>query len=262
MDSNFFCWYVWKRSVTNPDFRVLQQSDLPNTGFSSVYAIDESSAEALQRTQNYVGFKGVVWSDKLWIDADTEEAAIKIDAGLRESGLGFTRYTTGNRGAHFGINREAAPSQLLPEQDKAWVKARYPEADLKLYGHLHMFRLPGTVHEKTGKPKEIVATVEGTTIIHGRPDKKRAVQSLGSLMNPSTESVFVDNTIMNNSVPCTNGQRHYALLSVATKFSMRKEDPKIALWWLREINKMFTEPKSEEELNKLIHWAYEERDRD
>jgi len=242
------------------DFRVLHYTDLPKCGFASVYAIDESSAEALQQTQNYTGFKGVVWNDRIWIDADTEEAAIKIEHDLREWGLAFVQYATGNRGAHFGIVREAQPSQLLPAQDLAWVKARFPEADLKLYGHLHLFRLPGNTHEKTGKPKELIADVPGKAVVFGAPEKKKfKSSSLGELMNSDAISVFADNSIMNNSVPCTNGQRHYALLTIATKFSMRKEDPKIATWWLNQVNRLFDVPKSDEEIAKLINWAYNER---
>jgi hypothetical protein len=253
---DIYAWYLWKRRVDVADSSFLHISDLPELGFASVYAVDEQTATSLQSSQDARGFKGIVWSEKLHIDCDTEEASATVEAGLKKLGLGFEKWTTGNRGAHFSVNREAEPSQTLPLQDKAWVKARFPEADLKLYSHLHLFRRPGNPHDKTGRKKALEAVFTGGTFSHGNSRHTRSQDLPASSGAPIDSSVFEDEYIMFNSVPQENGKRHETLCKLAARFAQRGESSEFAFRWLQHVNAMFTEPKSDEEITKVLKWAY------
>lgn len=253
---DIYAWYLWKRRVDVVDSNFLHVTDLPELGFCSVYAVDEATATTLQSSQDPRGFKGIVWSEKLWIDCDTEEASNSVEAGLKKLELGFEKWTTGNRGAHFGVNRIAEPSQTLPLQDKAWVKARFPEADLKLYSHLHLFRRPGNPHDKTGRKKTLEAVFDGRTFSHGNSRHTSSADLPISTGIKIDSSIFEDERIMCDSTPQENGQRHATLCRLAARFAQRGEGSEFAYRWLQHVNALFSEPKSDEEIVKVIQWAY------
>jgi hypothetical protein len=255
-----YVWHVWKRRVFDYGFRMLRRDDLPECGFASVYAVDEQTADVLMRTQDFSGFRGVVHSETLWIDCDTEEASDLVERGLRSFGLGFEKWSTGNRGAHFGIPRMTEPSQLLPSMDRAWVKARFPEADLKLYSHLHMFRRPGNPHEKTGSRKTLIERVEGPGIDF-REQRNVSESSPAITAAPLIEgSIFDDPVVMQWTTPQTNGSRNKALSTIAYRMASRGETPEFAMRWLQHVNALFLEPKDQGELDHIIRYAYRGRE--
>lgn len=253
-------WVLWKRRVNDADFRFIRSADLPNCGFSSVFMVDEGTADALRTNGDFSGFKGVVHSPMLWIDCDTEEASNAVEAGLSELGLSFEKWTTGNRGAHFGVKRDANPSPLLPEMDKAWVKARFPSADLKLYSHLHLFRCPGERHQKTGRQKERLYVVEGKTLSYSGEElevKPTQAPETTTLGDAEFGSCLTDDIVMGFSTPQTNGQRNRALAAVAYRFAERGEDQAFTRRWLDHVNMLFSEPKDADELDKIVRYAYQ-----
>lgn len=254
---NNYNWVLWKRRVNDVDFRFLRVDDLPSCGFSSVYLVDEATAESLTANSAFSGFKGVVHSPMLWIDCDTEEASTAVEEGLCQLGLSFEKWTTGNRGAHFGVTREVNPSPLLPDMDRAWVKARFPSADAKLYSHLHLFRCPGERHQKTGVQKTLLYQVGGKTLTYGESELTPKVTT--SIANPKDDdygSVLTDEIVMGFSTPQTNGKRNQALAAVAYRLAERGEDPAFTRRWLDHVNLLFSEPKGVEELDKIVRYAY------
>lgn len=261
--STTYRWHLWKRRPTDASFQILSDADLPECGFRSVYLVDESTADAFVKTADFSGFRGVVWAPTLWLDCDTEEASVVVEAGLRKLGLAFEKWTTGNRGAHFGVVRLAEPSQLLPVYDKAWVKARFPEADLTLYSHLHLFRCPGETHQKTGRKKALLYRVEGQPLTYGAEQLKTPpVDSYAATDGRDDEygSALADNVVMSWSTPQTNGDRNRALATVAYRLAERGEDQAFTRRWLDHVNMLFTEPKDGEELDKIVRYAYLRRE--
>lgn len=237
-----------------PCFVDAVQSDL--RGFTSLYQVTEETAKAIEQAGTVKGFKGIVWSERLWLDFDNEDAARRADSRLKEMGYDYVCYTTGNRGLHFGILRDHIPSHLLPLLDKAWVKANFPEADSSIYTHLHPFRVPGTVHEKTGRPKTLLFERRGRTLV--LPPLKREEMQIISFGQKQGKSVFDCFYVMANTVPVTAGQRHSTLVKLINAL---KNDAgvsmDIAMWWASEWNKMLSEPKEEYEIEKAIRSIYE-----
>lgn len=253
-----YSWHLWKRQVTDGGFQFLHSSDLPQLGFASVYAVDDASAEALHNSPTTTGFKGVVWSPYLWVDCDTEEASNAVYAKLKELGLGFVKWTTGNRGSHYQIERAAKPSQLLPLLDKAFVKLHFPLADMRLYSHLHLFRQPGNPHEKSGLKKEIVESVSGTVLSYDdNAQVAKAVELDEPTGNQEFGSVLDDERIMKWSVPQEEGLRHEFMRNLALRFAERKESTAFALRWMEHVNLLYSEPKPQRELQRLVEWAYQ-----
>lgn len=227
-------------------------------GFSSLYAVTEEDAAALARTGTIAGFNGNVWSERLWIDCDTYAAADQVEAILREMELDFIAFDTGNRGAHFGVLRDAAPSHLLPRLDREWVRHHLPAgaADTSIYTTLHLFRLPGTVHETGGRPKRLVLEQSGKVLKHG-PLPEKYVASPTNVVSDKVKSIFQCYPVMKNTVPTKVGTRHATYVKLL--YSLRDEmgaDIGVARFWLGEVNKMAEEPKTEQELEQLVGSIY------
>jgi len=230
------------------------------SSFASVYAVRKEDAEAIQETaQTAAGFKGVVWSSRLWVDFDTEEGAIQARSLLTKGGYDYVEYTTGGRGAHFGIARDAKPSHVLPALDKQWVKENLAGADLSLYWHLHLIRLPGTVHERTGRTKALVSRQSGKALVlHNIPSFEDEYRP-SPMHKGRQSSIFnVWQVASNLTGSGVNGSRHKQLrdLSLALK-SEANVTLDEARWIVLEVNRGFNEPKPEEEVEKLIKWVYE-----
>lgn len=253
---NDYVWHLWKRSPTDAGFRFLAADDLPSAGFASVYAVDKQTARTLEANGDFSGFKGIVHTPTLWIDCDTTEASDSVERRLRALGVRFEKWTTGNRGAHFGVARQAVPGPLLPLKDKAWVKANCPEADLSLYSHLHMFRCPGEKHQKTGVRKALLLTVEGAVVYL---DSITPTQPTPPQQSAQSEdgSVFDDDIIMNWSTPQENGNRNKALAAVAYRMAERGEPVEVTRWWLGQVNQLFSEPKDHGEIEHVLRYAYQ-----
>lgn len=236
-------------------------SELLSSGctFASVYAVTDLDAKAITEAGSAANFRGTVWSAKLWVDCDTEEASKEVDNYLRKEGYAFTKYTTGNRGHHYGINRRASPSHLLPQQDKAFVKQHMPGADLGLYWALHLLRLPGVLHVKTGRPKTCIERVAGKSLVLPPFDvEEGSLQQVGGLLTSTTRpSVFSFWQVLSNLTPDGGKGRHKQLIDLA--IALKREagaSKEEAEWLVLEVNKGFDEPKPESEALRAVEWAY------
>lgn len=222
-------------------------------GFVSLYGVDKATADAIVAENTPRQFKGVVWSERLWVDIDSYEQAERVEETLKRMELDFVAYDSGGKGAHFGILRTHPPSHLLPQKDRSWVKAVLPQADTSIYSHMHLFRIAGTVHERTGRRKELVSTSQGRALLLPPLLEQRDY----SFSPGDVESIFDMYRVMANTVPAINGERHHTLVRLAYAL---KDDAKVnsdtALWWLLETNKLFDEPKNDEEVLKILRSIY------
>lgn len=238
---------------SKPNF--ITNGDLSSkAGFSSVYSVKQEDAKAIEEAGTTAGFRGIVWSERLWIDVDSYEAADEVEAKLKEMELDYVAYDTGGRGAHFGILRPCSPSHVLPAQDKEWVKAHFEgKVDLGIYTHLHLFRLPGTVHASTGRTKELVTRQSGKGLIHGPWQPKHT--NTYSRIDPASlgsSSIFINFDIMAKTIPARVGDRHGNLVRIAYALREANVPVEVARWWVYEVNKLFSEPKEESQVEAAL----------
>lgn len=223
--------------------------------YASVYAVREEDAEAINQAGTAGQFKGIVWSQRLWVDFDDEVAARAAQGRLKQMEVDHVVYTTGGRGCHVGILRDNPPSHTMPLQDKQWVKENLPGADLSLYWHLHLIRLPGTLHERTGQPKKLLYSHAGRHLTLP-PYTERQETKLGVSTGPRT-SLFTNGGIAMN-LTFNGGSRHAHMVKLAVAVARHPgSTPLDALWLMTEVNRSFPEPKTNEELERIVRWAYE-----
>lgn len=242
---------IFKFNVFDSTHLVFPATECPSAGFSSLYRITTETAEALN-TSGIAGYKGTVWSPGLWLDCDTEESAMETRARLTQLGLGFEVWSTGNRGMHFYVERPHAPSHLLPQIDREWVKSNFSNIDTSIYSHLHLFRNPGAKHAKTGKPKLCLERISGPPLLLADTVEER--QFLSGEVRP-TQSIFLDNYIMCMTVPFEEGQRHQALLNIALAMKRVGEPLSFIERWLHHANLLYPERKPDGEIDRIIEFV-------
>lgn len=108
------------------------------------------------------------WADYLWFDIDADKIEIawndtrKLLILLRSMDLlkDTVIFYSGSKGFHIGVASTAfnlEPSVNLPDMMKEIAQALADtakiEIDRKIYNHNRLWRIPGTLHRKTGKRK-------------------------------------------------------------------------------------------------------------
>jgi len=258
----FALWKPFVYSMAKPHFYRI--NELPNYGFSSLYYITQSQANQLESTGSK-GFKGSVWSERLWLDFDSQAAGQTALTEIRRNEWDFICYSSGRRGFHIGLLRKEQPSEFLPAYDKRWARKYFPDCDTSIYSHLHLFRRPGDRHETTGRRKSMVS--QAAT---GQPipplaseeiadTEQRLIQGLleVALETPdNNKSIFDDLYIRSLSTPRAEGDRHPTLVKLAFALQRRGYGAGIALFWLEEVNKLYTSPKGSSELDKIVRDIY------
>lgn len=263
--SHDYSYVIYSPSLSYGDSpNLVHSNEIDGEGFSSLYSVTEETARSIKAAGTTARFRGVVWGERLWIDFDSYEAGRRAESKLKELGYDFVVYDSGGRGLHIGVLRDAAPSHVLPYQDKEWVRSTFVEADLSIYTHLHLFRLPGTVHGRTGRRKELLSKQAGKVLVlppWRAPNESRTdnISYSGDASNSST-SIFESNRVMANTIPTRVGERHPTLLKLSYSLKLEGVPEPIARWWVGETNKMAQEPKSDGELDNIVRKVYESKE--
>lgn len=255
---NSYDYYYWSSTVKRDASRFYLASEIPQFGFHSLYGVTREVAEKLKEV-GVAGYTGPVWSKTLALDCDQGEAGRRTaDRLLISLGLGFTVYKSGNKGFHYYIDREVAPSADLPQQDKEFVKGfsnAHPDLfDLSIYTHLHLFRAIGGKHEKTGERKQRLYTVKGNEL-HFEEDALPK-EELNSHWITNYQSIFDSPYINSLITPSVEGDRHRHLVKLCYALRNHGTPMEAALWLVEEVSKLAEIPKEEWEVQKLVSSIY------
>jgi hypothetical protein len=133
-------------------------------GYISVFSYPPETVTQIRETGTTAGLRGLPLSCKLvYLDVDDNDAAADAaEAKLQEMGLGYERYSSGNRGFHFHIPCEEIVRVDTPHRVKVWVQANFQGVDDSLYKTSGIIRTPGTFHhKKPGSRKTLVSSGTG-----------------------------------------------------------------------------------------------------
>jgi hypothetical protein len=254
-------WAIWKARVDDDSVRFVHIDDLPNSGFASVYNFSEADARSMEALGTYKSFKGTVYCSTLKIDCDNEEIANSVEGRLQAKEVGYAKYSTGGRGAHFHVERLVEPSHLLPYIDKAYVSREFPGADVSFYHHVGWYRQNGATHKKTGLRKTLVNTVTGSVLDMRGETLNAATQPEQTISKQGIQSVFSDARMQRLTVPYSGGERHNRYCAVAARLCDLGQPEEWAFMYLFNVNLMSDEPLGEPELRRILDWAFNQRER-
>jgi len=161
--------YEHRRGKHRRDTPTLVPADALKTlhGFQSVFGYPPETAGWVKKHGSTKGMKhATVYCDTILVDYDDEpevaEAAILY---LRNHGHRFTVWDSGNRSVHLHVALEPIEGVWVPGAVKQWVRQYLRPSDLSFYHAAGMYRLPGTVHEKTGRAKVQTAEYQGNPVV-------------------------------------------------------------------------------------------------
>lgn len=137
------------------------------TGFRSVYGFSKEDAQEIQEQHASRGFsKYEVYSDTWVMDFDNNEQGMRDTlAWVKSKNLSYKLYESGGKGHHIEVPTTEMYDHNLPFYHKEMAKKLNTGADLSIYRHSSLYRLPNTVHDKTGRLKLLLEEGEGEFLL-------------------------------------------------------------------------------------------------
>lgn len=256
---DIYAYWLFKFNVYDNSYFFVRSGEFPPSGYCSLYAISAETMASLEdpSTSSYSGYKGTVWSPELVLDFDSFSEGEAARRRLIEMGLAFKMYESGGKGYHFYIPRPHAPSHRLPLIDKQWVAKVFPEADLSLYTHLHQLRVPGTIHDKTGKRKQLIESVDGEELLLADVQESLPESVSQKVTTNCDKSIFTNFYIQSLTVPVDEGDRHAVLMKLGLALRSLGEPLEFIHRYLYHTNLLFSTPKPADELERLVRFLGE-----
>jgi hypothetical protein len=130
-----------------------------NTGYRSVFAWSREDADAAVAAGTVKVLKDrPAFADTIFVDFDNnKESAYAFRQRLLDEDFLYEMYTSGGRSIHFHISMVPQYDIRVPYSVRNFMQNFKQFAyDPSVYNYCSLFRLSGTVHEKTGKPKTLI----------------------------------------------------------------------------------------------------------
>lgn len=225
-------------------------------GFRSVYMFDEEDAATIRYNGHSRGFKYFdLYSDCLFVDIDIktpEEAqkAVEDVKRLKALGIRFDIYDSGNRSVHLHIPHELMHSRHMPYTHMKVVEKLGITCDLSIYRGNSLYRLPRTIHTKTGNPKVLKESVDGKLLkfpIIPEPPKENS--GITFAKNIDAECVF---NMMRNACLDEPEQHYMRLFAISCTLYDMGLDEGLVYGLLSMLNNYWDEPTSEENVAKAV----------
>lgn len=129
------------------------------TGYRSVFAWSKEDAVEAKTAGTVKVLKDrPAFTDTIFVDFDNnEKGALAFKKDLDDEDLLYEMYTSGGRSLHFHIPTVPAYDIRVPNSVRKFMQNFSQHGyDQSVYNYCSLFRLSGTIHEKTGKPKELI----------------------------------------------------------------------------------------------------------
>ena len=253
----------WGKTVRDRAYFVSVDTLKGRHGFESVYRFSASAAETMQRRGSIAGCSNFpVYTDRLLIDLDDGVTSAKrLKSILIKQNLAHLIYNSGNKGYHFLIPCKPMFDLDVPYTQRVWVEDLNINADLSLYRHNSMIRLPGTINEKTGKRKKLIAVNKGSKLVLDNiienPDRYKVWQGSEDVISKTfIQNIFSKGLRMLRVTP-NPGRRHTELWSLANDFAKSGLDFETAYNVILKINDSWgINAKEDSEVYRAVEDGY------
>lgn len=222
-------WMEVRKEITRPGPPELVPLSPKHDGYQyrSVFAYGDEVAYSIRSSGNTRDLKTKpVYSDTLYIDVDSDNTVVQaVGDKLCERRVRFEYWTTGNRGAHFHIPIQPMCGIMVPYSQRMWVTEVMDgiEVDTSIYIATGQIRLPGAIHEKTGKNKRILESIRGNLLEIPMIEVKTMQSKAPWERVATTKYSYIDNLTR----PRGSGQRHRHIMiivkeGIALEYSLDK----------------------------------------
>lgn len=243
--------YEWRPNLQRPKNTPpsLSLEPIEGSNFRSVYGFPPETAALIKANGSVGGLWGnPVCSSFLFVDVDEDDYVEEVEKVIAGLGAGFSKWTTGNRGAHFHIDMEAITNRHLPYSQAEFIKSLglQEKVDMSIYRHHSIFRVPGAIHQDTKQVKELLYYIDGPVLsipIIEEPEPDYANHEEGT---PETIQRFKRNLLQRRGV----GRRHTHLFILFESGIKAGHDVDTVLEYLYWWNAQQRDPHSEETVYK------------
>jgi len=248
-----------------PPVLVELDSQTEYVGFRSVYAYPASTKEWIENnwsdkwqhkgsTVGLAASKMPVFSERLFVDFDENpiEDGKKLTKMLREMGIGYSVWSTGGRSIHVHIFCEPKQDWRVPVSQKLWIGSWAASVgarvDLSIYHAAGLYRLPGTIHSKSGKEKELLDINRAGLLNYELVDDVTAKPSVAP-----TEAGEALRSLWRQALQEDVASRHFHIFKLTSQADRLGLSPsyieEICTWW----NSRIKNPLDREEVLKKIY---------
>lgn len=203
--------------------------------------------------RSYFGYLGdTLYCDSIVIDVDNAPDSVPlVTEVLTKLGVFFAVFTSGSKGHHFHIAITPITSNDAPYSIKSWIKATFgaiPGIDTSMIHAKGLIRLPGTIHHKTGRQKELVEVYDGEDLFIPvvSPPVKESISSTHDLYFAIKRINFF---LRNPPMP---GVRHKTLWRLAKGLADAGMQYPHVLHTLLTVNQSWPDPKPDKEVIKIV----------
>lgn len=158
--------YEYRDSVVRSGSPVLREVADRQYSFRSCFGYPEETAQYIETNGNTKGLSGkVVYCDMILIDVDEEGNVDAVKELVSNMGLGYSLWTTGNRGIHIHIPIDSVEGVNVPYSITEWLRGAglWSLIDTTIYKAGSQFRVPEAIHDNTGLAKTLTKEVAGST---------------------------------------------------------------------------------------------------
>lgn len=230
-------------------------------GFRSVYFFGQQAFDLIMKRNSVSGIDECpVFSDTLFVDFDDGDTSIVMFENiLTHSGIGYELFFSGRKGFHFHIPLIPMWGASVPYSQKMWIESTgVKTADLSIYKHTGLIRLPGTIHEVTGVKKHQVKKFVGNPLNIPLLEKGVLEFELETFGGGSVAAAL--SSALRSFVDTPGpGYRHGRLVSIGKKLIEGGLSVDATREMLVLINGEWDHPKDEEEINdcmrRIIQWV-------
>lgn len=234
-------------------------SEMSNyTGFRTTAQFSEDDVLAASEAGTISALDDTpLYLDTLFVDFDNSPAnADTFRDWLIEHDYCFELYHSGSRSQHFHVNICPLESKSASKSLKQFMIDTFGEGfcDQSLYSYTSLFRLPGTIHEKTGNPKTLLERQGFNAVKIDLVDKQVFDELVLDLSGLEYSLIRYVNLL---ETPATNGNRSQTLWQLAKSFAEAGLTYSCAEELLLKLNESWgRNAKEESKVKSQCRWGF------
>lgn len=252
----------WNMKEAKHTAYFVDTAELDNlVGHATVYKYTEECKVIMENQGSIVGCSNFpVFTDKFMIDLDDGDESIrKVCQQLVDRELAYSVWSTGGKGYHLEIPCIDMFGIDVPHSQLEYAKTIDGVHDFNVYRHNSLLRLPGTIHQKSGKPKVKVYERPGNAVeIPIVRNPQRFMQWEGIEAHIPKNSLELGFRLLYRLMlePPSIGGRHVALWSCASNLQSAGLTKDTVADLLLNVNRCWDVSKGEPEIIKIVTDLY------
>jgi hypothetical protein len=183
---------------------------------------------------------------------DDEPSAAEAYYTLINLGVGFEVWDSGGRSIHIHLPHSPITGYSLAYTHKKFIIDNNIRCDMSLYEEGRLFRLEGTVHLKTFKPKILLETVPGNLLHLERLEPPpKSYESYGA-SEGIADMVLTLSSVLDNGIQ-RGRNAHATFFRITAALAHAGFSAEFALELLNRVNEtLVDDPANEADFNKSI----------